>query len=182
MWDLVMGVIPGITGTGGRWQLRHPSPAALGAGCWEQLLGVHRHPDRRKTSKCGFEAFSIGWTVYTPDDRDGALGYLLFDRHLVQTCQQFRKLLVYKYGEDWVALGFFNHYYYYLIVHILWYWAGQLGSGADPLRPWAGARPVLATASSCKASPLGTSPPGRRATVGILLADGGFPGDIYIYI
>lgn len=80
------------------------------------------------------------------------------------------------------CLGVFNHYYYYLIVHLLWYWAGQLGSGADPPWPWAGACPALAASSSCKASPPETSPPGRRATVGILLADGGFPGYIYIII
>lgn len=61
------------------------------------------------------------------------------------------------------------NYYYYLIVHLLWYWAGQPRSVADPPRPPARHRP-------------GDIPAGRRATVGILLADGGFPGDIYIYI
>lgn len=146
----------------------------MGAGWWMswfwKLLEMQRLP------KYGFEDFSIGWTVYIPDSRDGdALGYLLFLPAIWGTSGV---RIWWRLG----CLGVFNHYYYYLIVHLLWYWAGQLGSGADPPWPWAGACPALAASSSCKASPPETSPPGRRATVGILLADGGFPGYIYIII
>lgn len=184
-----MGAIPGITGTGGEVAARASQPHRPGSGVLVGAPGCAQTPrwgggKPPKIQICGF--FSTGWSVYIPNNRNGALGYLEFNRHLMPTCQQFRKLLAYEYGKGCLCLFglvfFLNHCYYYLIVHLFWYWAGQLGSGADLPRPWVGARPTLAATSPCKASPLGTSPPGRRATVGILLADGGFPGHIYIYI
>lgn len=146
-------------GGGGSSGVPAPRPREQGAGgssrgVWSHLDGGGKKP------KIWIWRFFRWLNCLYPHDRDGALGYLLFDRRLVQTCRQFRKPLAYEYGKGWVVWGFFNHYYYYLIVRLLWYWAGQLGSGADLPWPWAGARPALAAASSREASPRG---PPRRA-------------------
>lgn len=58
-----------------------------------------------KTQNTDLKIFPLAELFISPR-RDGALGYLLFDRRLVQTCRQFRKLLAYEYGEGWVVWVF----------------------------------------------------------------------------
>lgn len=136
-----------------RRQFWCPQLCCLGSS-WRELLGVQRHTDKGTNPKTWIWGFFHWLNSFYPQPQ-GWCSWIPALRQ-VPRCKPAGNL-----GNFWRTkrglLGFFflNPYYCYLIVHLLWYWASQLGSGADPPRPRAGPEPTPATASSRKASPPG---------------------------
>lgn len=101
--NLVMGVIPGITSTGGGDSSGVPAPLP-----WEQLEGTsggaETHRQGKQPQNTDLRIFLLAELFLSP-----TTGMVLLDTcsstgASLQTCQQFRKLLAY---ETWVAWGFF---------------------------------------------------------------------------